>query len=82
MLIELPDDLQTLLEQDAARAGVTVEERAVDYIAERLQLKIDLEEIKRRAERGRGLDLRAVLDRVPDVPPMPGDELPEGWNES
>jgi len=34
---------------------------------------------RRRAEGARPGDLSAVLARVPDRDPDPGDELPEGW---
>lgn len=35
---------------------------------------------KRRAKGYSLGDLDAVLDKVPNRPPEPGDELPDGWN--
>ena len=34
----------------------------------------------RRAKGHAGADLDRILDKVPDRPPEPGDELPEGWS--
>jgi hypothetical protein len=37
------------------------------------------EEFFRRRARGAAKGLNHYLDMVPDLPPDPGDELPEGW---
>ena len=42
-------------------------------------VKTAAEFFRRRAEGARPGDLGAILARVPDRDPDPGDELPEGW---
>jgi hypothetical protein len=54
------------------------------WIASAMAQKVDAvktaaEFFRRRAEGARPGDLGAILARVPDRDPDPGDELPEGW---
>lgn len=39
-----------------------------------------LEYLQERAKGADWEDFQRIMAKVPDVPPMPGDELPEGWN--
>ena len=37
------------------------------------------DDMETRARRANPRHLETLLERVPDVPPLPGDELPEGY---
>ena len=80
--IELPEEIRAPVRREAEEAGISIEEMVTRYVRERIEAQRQIAELRRRAERGKTVSLREVLDQVPDVPPMPGDELPEGWNES
>lgn len=73
---DLPKSLVEAARTAAARDGTTVDQLLTVAIAEKLSA-LDTADVI--ARRGAGADLGrylAILDRVPDVPPMPGDELP------
>lgn len=40
------------------------------------------DDMETRARRANPADFDALLAKVPDVPPLPGDELPEGYQRS
>jgi hypothetical protein len=74
--LDLPDSLLDGAKAAAARDGTTVEQLLTLAIAEKLSA-LDAEElIAKRAARADAQAYRAILDRVPDVPPAAGDELP------
>jgi hypothetical protein len=51
-----------------------------DALAQKIGVVESAEEFfAHRRNQAPGRDLKYYLDMVPDVPPMPGDELPEGW---
>jgi hypothetical protein len=60
-------------------------EHAAEIIVHRaLKAQRDWEYLRERARRGRNVSwerFSEILAKAPDVPPIPGDELPEGWND-
>ncbi|CZT35827.1 hypothetical protein [Rhizobium sp. 9140] len=81
--VELPARLRDAAERLAEMEGVSVD----DWIAFAVAQKVGSSEavaefLKHKATGATGRDLLYYLDRVPNAAPMPGDELPEGWNQS
>ena len=73
--LDLPEDTLAAARRLADEGGVTLDEvlaEAVDGLVESRRQRAYLKE---RAERGRSVDIRAIMAKVPDVPPVPGDEL-------
>jgi hypothetical protein len=74
--VQLPADLQSRVARLAEQEGVSVEQWVIEAVA----AKADTAEFfNRRARGASGKTLGEILDLVPDNPPDPGDELPEGW---
>ncbi len=72
---QVPDYLAALAAEAAVKERTTVDQIVAVALSSQLgawQVRADLET---RAKRGNPDDLKRLLDRVPDVPPLPGDEL-------
>ena len=77
--IQLPDSIHEHAKRLAQDEGVSVNQLVSSALAEKLSA-LDAERyLRERAERGRKVDIDAILAKVPDVPPQPGDELPPGY---
>lgn len=74
--VELPEPLLAFAQQRANESGTSLAEWLQAEITERLQMEQDTETFFRvRRERAIPGALQAALDRVPNCPPDPGDEL-------
>jgi predicted transcriptional regulator len=74
--LRLPESIHEKLGQLAKREGISINQLINSAVAEKLAALLTeqyLEERARRADRSR---FEAVLARIPDVAPVPGDELP------
>lgn len=69
--LRLPAHLMERARQIAEASGSSLDQLFVAAIAEKIGGVVTLAERAARADVGKA---RAVLDRVPDVPPVPGDE--------
>ena len=77
--IQLPDSILHHAERLAQDEGVSVNQLVSSALAGKLSA-LDAERcLRERAERGKKVDIDAILAKVPDVPPQPGDELPPGY---
>lgn len=77
--LEIPESLLKRAEELAREDGVSLDTWVTSALAQKIGVvETAVEFFKRRAE-GAGNGLGYYLDRVPDFPPDPGDELPEGW---
>jgi hypothetical protein len=60
-------------------------EKAVEFLfRQAVKNQRDWEYLQERARRGREITQERyleLLNKAPDVPPIPGDELPEGWSD-
>ena len=75
--IRLPASLHEEVRQQAAREGISINQFVTLTLAGRLAAsRSGLEYLAMRARRGSAEKLREMLALAPDVPPMPGDELP------
>jgi hypothetical protein len=76
---KVPDYLARLTVEAAARENVSVDQ----IVALALSAQVDAwripDDMETRARRANPADFDALLDLVPDAPPLPGDELPEGY---
>ena len=74
--VELSDPLMHDASARAERAGVSVSTWIHDMVADRIRDEQVTERFYRlRARAGGGAELLAILDKAPNAPPMPGDEL-------
>ena len=74
MVLELPDDVRR---EVARRAGADPALEAAwvaDAVRERLAALTELEYLERRAARGNREAFDRVLNKVPAIAPLPGDE--------
>ncbi len=77
--LEIPESLLKRAEELAREDGVSLDIWVTSALAQKIGAVETAEEFfKRRAANG-GEALKHLLDMVPDAPPDPGDELPEGW---
>jgi len=76
---KVPDYLARLTTEVAEREKVSVDQivaLALSAQVESWRIRGDMETRARRAKRE---DFDTLLDKAPDVAPMPGDELPDGY---
>lgn len=79
MSLRLPESLHEKVREVAEREGVSMNQLVTLAVAEKLSALLTEEYILSRAARGDIEKFRRVLAKVPDEPPLPGDELPEGY---
>ena len=72
--IHLPDAVHEKLRNFVERDGISVEQ-LLALAAQKMAAMTDVEYLEQRAARGSRASLHMILDRVPHVPPDPGDEL-------
>lgn len=76
LTIRLPDSVHRKIKELAANDGVSVNQFIASAAAEKMASVMTLDYLRAEAAKGRREDFLAVLNRVPDVPPAPGDESP------
>lgn len=72
---KIPDYLARLAAEAATKEQTSLDQIVALALSAQLGAWRVREDIGVRARRGRPEDLRDVLAQVPDVPPLPGDEL-------
>jgi hypothetical protein len=78
----VPDYLAKLATEVAERENISVDQVIALALSAQVEAWRIRDDVETRARRANPADLRALLDKAPDVPPMPGDELPEGYSRS
>ena len=73
--LNLPDDVYEKLENLASHDHQSVNVFALQKLEEFTRAFEDFRELERRAQRGSREKFEAAMAKVPDVSPMPGDEL-------
>jgi predicted transcriptional regulator len=73
--VEIPDVVRAALDATARREHKSAEQVAGESLARAVQAQQQLDYLAERAKRGRREHFEAFLAKVPDAPPMPGDEL-------
>ena len=77
----LPASLRRAAERLAAEDGVSLEHWIALAVAQKVGAVDAAEALARSSPDAGRAALRRVLARVPDVPPTPGDELPDDLGE-
>jgi hypothetical protein len=81
--VSLPEPIVRAAEVQAQLNGVSLEEWVTRALTEHLDTTGGAQEyFRRRAVGASGDALRRALNAVPNRPPDPGDELPEGYKPS
>jgi hypothetical protein len=79
LTIRLPDSLHRHLRNVAAADGISVNQFISLAVAEKLSALQTYDLIAQRASRSSREAFLEAMAAVPDVPPLPGDELPDGF---
>ena len=77
--LTLPDGLDETVRRLAAQHGVSANDLIVRTLAERFEAMRTFDELRAGAARGSPKHFQEFLARVPDGPPVAGDELPAGF---
>ena len=72
---KVPDYLAKLAEEAAQKENVTVDQIVALALSAQVAAWNVREDIESRARRGSAAHLKEILSKVPDRPPLPGDEL-------
>ena len=75
--IQLPESVLNEAKKLAEQDQIPLDYFVALAVTERVASLRGIAYLRARAERGKSVDINALLAKVPDVPPMPGDELPE-----
>ena len=75
----VPDYLAKQVFAAAEREKVPVDQIVALALSAQLAAWKGSDDMATRAKRANLADFDRILAKVPDVPPMPGDELPEGY---
>jgi hypothetical protein len=73
--LRLPDSLHKRVRELAQQDGISINQFISTAVAEKLSALLTEEYLEARAKRGSRDKFLAVLAKVPDAPPEPGDEL-------
>jgi hypothetical protein len=77
--LRLPESLHRKLTELAEAEGVSLNQLISSAAAEKVAALMTEEYLSRRAQRASRSKFDAALRRVPKAPPVPGDELPTGY---
>lgn len=76
---QVPDYLARLAHEAAQKENVSVDQIVALALASQVSAWRVRDDIATRAKRANLAEFDRILTRVPDVPPLLGDELPEGY---
>ena len=76
--LRLPDSLHEKVRELAARDNVSINQFIATAVAEKTAALLTVDYLTERAKRGRPSAFDRILARVPDRPPVPGDEVETG----
>ncbi|MBW8877054.1 MAG: toxin-antitoxin system HicB family antitoxin [Acidobacteria bacterium] len=75
MSLRLPDSLHKRVRELAQQEGISINQFVSTAVAEKMAALLTVDYLEERARRGSREKFLAVLAKVPDNPPEPGDEL-------
>ncbi len=74
MSLRLPDSLHRKVRELAAKESISINQFIATAVAEKMSALLTEDYLEERARRANPAAFDRILSRVPDVPPMPGDE--------
>jgi hypothetical protein len=74
--LRLPASLHHKIRELSERDEVSINQFIATAVAEKAAALLTVEYLEARGRRGSRTQFDRILTRVPNVPPMPGDELP------
>lgn len=74
--LRLPESLHRKIRELAERDDISINQFIAMAVAEKTSALLTVDYLEDRGRRGSAALFDRALARVPDVPPMPGDELP------
>jgi hypothetical protein len=80
--LRLPASLHHKIRELSERDEVSINQFIATAVAEKAAALLTVEYLDARGRRGSRAQFDRILARVPDVPPMPGDELPNQPRQS
>ncbi len=77
--LRLPESLHRMVREVAAKDSISINQFIATAVAEKMSALLTEEYLEQRARQADPAGFDRILSRVPDVPPLPGDEreLPE-----
>jgi hypothetical protein len=76
--LRLPESLHRQVRELAAKDDVSINQFIALAVAEKASALLTTDYLKERGRRGSRAKFERVLAKVPDTPPLPGDELESG----
>jgi len=73
--VRLPDSIHEAIKEVAERDGISVDQFLTSAAAEKLAAFLSDDYLDMRARRSSREAFERALAQVPDVPPLPGDEI-------
>lgn len=75
LTVRLPDSLHKRVRELAQQEGISINQFVSTAVAEKMAALMTVDYLEERAKRGSREKFLAVLAKVPDVAPEPGDKL-------
>jgi predicted transcriptional regulator len=75
LTVEIPEAIRAALDATARRENKSTEQVASESLTRAVQAQQQIDYLSERASRGRREDFDNFLAKVPDVPPLPNDNL-------
>lgn len=73
--LRLPDSIHRYIKEIAKREGVSINQFISSAVSEKISAIMTDELLAERAKKAKQAAFKKVLDKVPNRPPIPGDEL-------
>ena len=73
--LRLPDSIHRYIKEIAKREGVSINQFISSAVSEKISAIMTDELLKERKKKAKKGTFKKVLDKVPNRPPIPGDEL-------
>ena len=80
--LRLPESLHRKIRELAERDDISINQCIAMAVAEKTSALLTVDYLEDRGRRGSPALFDRVLARVPDVPPLPGDELPTATRQA
>jgi predicted transcriptional regulator len=79
--LRLPESIHKRLGEIAEKEGISINQFINSAVAEKLAALMTEDYLRERGQRANAHGFDAVLAKIPDSPPIPGDEVPEAYQK-